>query len=145
MGLSSAFIYSLGDSHITAIGQERLRHAFPMKTLTENGIPAACNCDCPVCDVNPMLGIYSMVTRTTARGQSFGGREESVDRIRALQAYTKDAAYLLWCDDTLGTLKEGKNADVVVFEDDYLNVPEERLKDVRVAMTVQNGEIVYRA
>ena len=66
------------------------------------------------------------------------------DRVRALEAYTKNAAYLLWCDDTLGTLKEGKNADVIVFEDDYLNVPDEQLKDVRVRMTMQNGEIVYR-
>ena len=41
--------------------------------------------------------------------------------IRALEAYTKNAAYLLWCDDVLGTLKAGKYADVVVFADDYLN------------------------
>ncbi len=145
VGLSSAFIYHLGDSHIHAIGQERLTHAFPAKTLMDNGITVACNCDCPVCDVNPMFGIYSMVTRTTSRGQDFGGRSEAVDRIRALQAYTKNAAFLLWCDDSLGTLKAGKCADIVVFEDDFLNVPDERLKDVRVLMTIQNGETVFKA
>ena len=144
VGLSSAFIYSLGDSHITAIGQERLTHAFPAKTLMDRGIPVACNCDCPVCEVNPLLGIYAMVTRTTVRGQSFGGNADRIDRLRALEAYTKNAAYLLWCDDVLGTLKAGKNADIVVFEDDYLNVPDEELKNVRVRMTMQNGEIVYR-
>ena len=35
-------------------------------------------------------------------------------------------------------------ADIVVFEDDYLNVPEESLKDVKVYMTLSDGEIVYR-
>jgi len=144
VGLSSAFIYSLGNSHITAVGQERLTHAFPAKTLMDAGITVACNCDCPVCDVNPMLGIYSMVVRKTVTGQSFGGTEESVDRIRALEAYTKNAAHLLWCDDRLGSLKAGKCADIVVFEDDFLAVPDDRLKDVRIRMTVQNGEIVHQ-
>ena len=65
--------------------------------------------------------------------------------MRALEAYTKNAAFLLWCDDELGTLKAGKRADIIVFEEDFLSVPDEELKNVRVKMTVQNGETVYKA
>lgn len=144
IGLSSVFVYSLGDSHVTALGQERLTRAFPAKTLSEMNIPFGSNSDCPICDVNPMHGVYGMVVRATEKGQSFGGKAESIDRIRALQAYTKDSAKLLWCEDRLGTLKAGKLADIVVFEDDYLNVPDEQLKDIRVCMTISNGEIVYQ-
>lgn len=143
-GLSSAFIYGLGDSHLEALGYDRLVNAFPAKTLIENGIPFGCNCDFPVCSVNPMLGIYSMVVRKTERGQSFGGKKESIDRMLALKAYTKNAAYLLWKEEELGSLKEGKIADIVVFEDDFLAVPDEALKDVRVYMTIANGETVYK-
>lgn len=144
ISLSGAFIYSLGDSHIQVMGAERLTHAFPAKTLLENGLTVACNSDCPVCDVNPMLGIYSMVTRTTSRGQSFGGKAEAIDRLTALKTYTKNAAFLLWRDDVLGTLKPGKFADIIVFEEDFLNVPDEQLKDVHICMTMSGGEIVYR-
>ena len=144
IGLSSVFVYSLGDSHVTALGQERLTRAFPAKTLSEMEIPFGCNSDCPICDVNPLNGIYGMVVRTTENGQSFGGKAEAIDRMRALQAYTKDSAKLLWCEDKLGTLKAGKLADLVVFEDDYLTVPDEQLKDIRIYMTVSGGEIVYR-
>lgn len=144
ISLSGAFIYSLGDSHINVLEKERLTHAFPAKTLIENGITTACNSDCPVCDVNPMLGIYSMVTRTTAKGQSFGGNTEAIDRITALKMYTKNAAYLLWREDYLGTLKEGKIADIVVFEEDFLNVPDSALKNIRINMTISGGEIVYK-
>ena len=144
VGLSSAFIYSLGDSHLAALGYDRLIDAFPAKTLMDHGITVACNSDCPVCDVNPMYGIYSMVTRTTEKGQSFGGKKEAVDRLCALKSYTKDAAYLLHKEDVLGTLTVGKMADIAVFDQDFLTVPDEELKDVSFYMTISGGEIVYQ-
>ena len=144
VGLSSAFIYSLGDSHLTALGYDRLVDAFPAKTLMDEGIVIACNSDCPVCNVNPMLGIYSMVTRTTQAGQSFGGKKEAISRLAALESYTKNAAYVLCSEKTSGTLTPGKYADITVFEEDFLNIPDEELKDVRIHMTVSGGEIVYQ-
>jgi predicted amidohydrolase YtcJ len=144
VGLSSAFIYSLGDSHLSALGYDRLVDAFPAKPLMDEGIVIACNSDCPVCDVNPMLGIYSMVTRTTQAGQSFGGKKEAISRLAALKSYTKNAAYVLCSEKTSGTLTPGKYADLTVFEEDFLNVPDEKLKDVQVYMTVSGGEIVYK-
>ena len=144
VGISSAFIYHLGDSHITALGYDRLVDAFPAKTLVEKGITIACNTDCPVCDVNPMIGIHSMVNRITEKGKSFGGNKECIDRLQALETYTKNGAYLLCQEDLLGTLKAGKYADIVVFDDDFLNVPNTALKDVQVYMTISDGEIVYR-
>jgi predicted amidohydrolase YtcJ len=61
-----------------------------------------------------------------------------------LKAYTKNAAYLLWKEQEIGSLKEGKIADIVVFEDDFLCVADDALKDVRVYMTIANGETVYQ-
>ena len=144
VGLSSAFIYHLGDSHLSALGYDRLVDAFPAKTLMEQGITVACNTDCPVCDVNPMYGIYSMVNRTTEAGESFGGKKEAIDRMQALESYTKNGAYLLMQEDMLGTLKAGKYADIVVFEQDFLNVTDEELKDIQIHMTISGGEIVYQ-
>ena len=62
----------------------------------------------------------------------------------ALKAYTINAAYLLWKEQEIGSLKEGKIADIVVFEDDFLGVADDALKDVRVYMTIANGETVYQ-
>ena len=143
VSLSSAFIYHLGDSHIEGLGQERVVEAFPAKTLMDEGITVACNTDCPVCDLNPMLGIYSMVNRITEAGESFGGKKEAVDRIRALEAYTKNAAWILGLEKVAGTLTAGKYADIMVFREDFLSVPDQQLKDLQVAMTISSGEIVY--
>ena len=143
MGLSSTFIYWLGDSHISALGQSRLVDAFPARSLLDAGIAVGCNTDCPVCDVNPMVGIYAMVNRITEAGESFGGKKQAIDRLRALEAYTKQAAWLLRLEDVAGTLTAGKYADLVVFDRDYLAVPDKELKDIQIDMTISGGEIVY--
>ena len=144
VGLSSSFIYWLGDSHVSALGQARLVDAFPAKTLLDAGITVGCNTDCPVCDVNPMIGIHSMVNRVTETGQSFGGKKQAIDRMQALAAYTCQAARLLRMEAVAGTLTPGKYADLVVFDQDYLAVPDTQLKDISIAMTISGGEIVYR-
>ncbi len=143
VGLSSTFIYWLGDSHISALGQSRLVDAFPARSLLDAGIAVGCNTDCPVCDVNPMVGIYAMVNRITEAGESFGGKKQAIDRLRALEAYTKQAAWLLRLEDVAGTLTAGKYADLVVFDRDYLAVPDKELKDIQIDMTISGGEIVY--
>jgi predicted amidohydrolase YtcJ len=118
--------------------------AFPAKTLLAQGITVGCNSDCPICDVNPMLGIYSMVTRTTEKGRSFGGKKEAVDRLQALETYTRMASYLICSEAVSGTLTAGKYADIAVFDGDFLSVPDEELKDMKFYMTLSGGEVVYR-
>ena len=90
-----------------------------------------------------MIGIHSMVNRVTEAGQSFGGKKQAIDRMQALEAYTSQAARLLRLEDVAGTLTPGKYADLVVFDGDYLAVPDEALKDISIAMTISGGEIVY--
>ncbi len=42
-----------------------------------------------------------------------------------------------------GRLKEGYVADLVVLEDPYFDVPDEKIKDVRVFITMVDGTVVY--
>ena len=144
VGLSSAFIYSLGDSHLNVLGYDRVVEAFPAKSLLAEGIHIGCNSDCPICDSNPMLGIYSMVTRTTEKGRDFGGKKEAISRLEALEAYTRHSSYLICNEKNSGTLTAGKYADLAVFDGDFLNIPEEELKDMKIYMTLSGGEVVYR-
>ena len=104
----------------------------------------ACNNDCPVCDINPMLGIYSMVCRKTQGGKSFG-TAQSIDRMQALKAYTVNAAKMLFDEDIVGSMKAGKYADMVVLNEDYLTVPDEALGKITVDTTYLAGEAVYKA
>lgn len=63
---------------------------------------------------------------------------EGLKPIDAMRAITINAAELLGCDDRIGNLKEGYDADIVVLDGEPLDVVK-----TRVIMTIINGEIVY--
>ena len=48
-------------------------------------------------------------------------------------------------DDDLGTIEEGKLADLAVLSDHYLKVPEEQIKKLRSDLTLQGGRVVHAA
>ena len=139
---SISFIYALGDSWISNLGNERACRAFPQRTAIDMGIPLAGNSDSPVCDGNPLLGIYAAVTRKTATGQLFGD-SENITMDEALRAYTTVGAYA-GCEEGLyGSITRGKRADLIVLSENPMAVPPEHLKDICVEMTFMNGVQVY--
>jgi predicted amidohydrolase YtcJ len=44
----------------------------------------------------------------------------------------------------LGTLEAGKQADLVVLSGDYMTVPEDRISDIKVLLTMIGGRIVHQ-
>ncbi len=64
--------------------------------------------------------------------------KEGLGETAALRAITIDAARICRVDDRLGSLKEGKDADIVIFEGNPLEI------NSFVKATIINGEIVWR-
>ncbi len=71
--------------------------------------------------------------------------DEVITREEALIAHTRSNAYILFMEDDLGTLEAGKYADLVVLDRDYLTVPIDEVRDIKPAMTMVAGKVVYRA
>ena len=61
-----------------------------------------------------------------------------------LAAYTADAAYGIFDESQIGSLKPGLLADVVVLSRDVLVTPPETNDDFVVGATVFDGRVVYR-
>ena len=72
------------------------------------------------------------------------GPDESIDRVIALKLFTLKSAEFLYADSRVGSLEPGKYADFIVVENDYLSGPDAEIKNNKVIMTVQAGEIVYQ-
>jgi len=119
------------------VGPERARLVYPFKTLMKSGVVIAASSDCPTEILNPILGIHAAVTR---RGFV---PEESLNVNEAIQAFTVNAAYASFEEESKGSIEEGKLADFVVLSEDITQIPSERIKDVCVEMTVIGGRIVY--
>ena len=58
--------------------------------------------------------------------------------------YTVNAAYANFEDSFKGTIEEGKLADMVVLSDDPFKTKPEKIRNVKVLMTVVGGQMSTR-
>jgi predicted amidohydrolase YtcJ len=81
-------------------------------------------------------------------GRMVGGTtvlRQTIGREDALIAHTRKNAYLIFQEDNLGSIQPGKLADLVVIDRDYLTVPADQIKDIKVIMTMVGGRVVHDA
>lgn len=127
------------------IGVERARWTYNWKSFLDNGVVISAGSDIPVEPVNPMLGIYSAVTRKQINGVPKGGwiPEQKLTVYEAVYAYTMGKAYSCFEEDIRGSITEGKYADLVILSDNIFKISPEKIKDVFVEATIINGKLVY--
>ena len=127
------------------LGRERLKNAYIWKTLNDAGLMLTGGSDCPVESFDPVKGIYAAATRQDINGFPEGGfrPEERLSAYEALCLFTKNIAYATGDEYVLGTIEEGKFADLAVLDRDPLKISPDGLKDIKVLKTFVAGEKVY--
>jgi predicted amidohydrolase YtcJ len=135
------FTYNLEDRYVQTLDDWRLRHTNSVATPHKKfGLFVALGSD--NLPIGPMVGIYTAVTRKGMSGKVYGP-EEAVPVEEALRMYTANGPYLTFEEKIKGTLEPGKLADMIVLDADPLQIPPERLLDVKVDLTVIGGKIVF--
>jgi predicted amidohydrolase YtcJ len=66
-----------------------------------------------------------------------------ISREQALRMYTRGASWYLNREDDMGSIEEGKFADLVVLDRDFFSVSDAEARRTRAALTVVDGKIVY--
>jgi len=69
--------------------------------------------------------------------------EQSVSLAEAIIAMTRNTAIQVGELESLGSISEGKLADLVLLEKNLFDIPAETISATSVAMTVVNGKIVH--
>jgi len=136
------FIYYSGERYLATVPESQQPWLYRLKSPLESGVVVAGSSDAPVVSNNPMMGIYAAVTRRAESGQALLP-EERIGVNQALALYTINAAYASFEEEIKGSLSPGKLADVVVLSDDPTKVSPEKIKDIKVEMTIIGGEVVY--
>ncbi|MAI78814.1 MAG: hypothetical protein CL917_07740 [Deltaproteobacteria bacterium] len=131
---------------VDAVGPQRLRYAFPWKSLHEQGARLVFSSDWDVSEMNPLIGIYSAVTREGLGGEASGGwiPEERVDLETAIRAYTINGAYANFLEGNRGTIRAGHYADLILLSKNLFEIPPSEFLETRVDFTWVGGELVYR-
>jgi imidazolonepropionase-like amidohydrolase len=111
------------------------RSKFELKNLTfetpgilaKNGVKIAIMTDHPVIPLHHLNLMASLAVKS------------GLDYTEALKAITINAAEILELDDRIGSIKEGKDADIVVWDNDPLDVQS------KVLYTIVGGKVAYKA
>ncbi|MCA9933608.1 MAG: amidohydrolase [Anaerolineales bacterium] len=123
----------------------RARYAYAFCSLLQQGTPLAFGSDAPVAPLNPMLGIYTAVTRQDPAHQPADGwyPQERLTLEETIYAYTMGPAALSGKAHLQGSITPGKWADCILLADNLFEIPAAAIQQTQVAMTMVGGEVVY--
>jgi hypothetical protein len=140
-----AFAYYIGDAILDCVGEKRLTKAFPFRTLLKNGIIIAGGSDSPgYWPVDPLRDIATAASRKMRWGDVWVP-EERISVSEAFAMHTTTASWVGFEENEKGTLEVGKLADIAVLAEDPFEIQPERIKDLKVEMTLVGGEVKYQA
>jgi predicted amidohydrolase YtcJ len=133
-------------------GRDWAQRFIGLGTWSRAGVPVAINSDHMVGydpnhamnSYNPFLALYVAVSRRSDAGRIYEP-DQKLSRLDALRAVTSTPAYLDFEENKSGSIEPGKYADLVVIDRDYLQCPEEQIREIKVVRTIVNGRTVYEA
>lgn len=117
------------------VGEKRSETCYPFTTLFK-GTLASNGSDAPVCMPHVMHGISLAVNGAE-------GIREKMSVEDALVSYTQAGASQLFMSDTIGQIAQGYYADFAVLDKNPLFCDPRELDQIKVMMTVMNGETVF--
>jgi predicted amidohydrolase YtcJ len=79
------------------------------------------------------------------RGGAEIGPEQRVSAYEALKGITINSAYAYFEEDTKGSIKVGKRADLVILSENPLKGDAMKIRDIKVLETIKDGETIYKA
>jgi predicted amidohydrolase YtcJ len=136
-------IHYWGDVIVDGLfGPEHGERWMPCGTAVKTGMRISLHNDPPVTPEEPLRNISVAATRTAPSGRVLAP-DERLTVEQAIRAQTIDAAWQLFADDVVGSLKVGKYADMVVLSADPRGVPPEDIADLEVRATFLAGRQVY--
>jgi predicted amidohydrolase YtcJ len=128
-----------GGMYEQRLGSERLKLCNPFRSLIDEGITVTFGTDCGYCPpfpFNPLYGLWSAICHPI--------EEHRITLEEAVKCYTLNGAYASFEDKIKGSIEIGKLSDVAILSEDLTVIPPERIKDVKVDLTMVGGKILWQ-
>jgi predicted amidohydrolase YtcJ len=125
---------------------DRVRYSYAWNSQFMSGATVIFGSDAPVESPNPWWGCYAAIARKPfdLHGKEAWIGEERITPMEALRAYTCLPAQASSWDDSIGQIKNGACADLIVLDQDpFDEQPEDYLK-IQPCGVMVNGEWVFK-
>ncbi len=144
-------LWAYPDKYITeltlpVLGPDRSPWNYPIQSVVSAGGRVAGGSDWTVSSLNPLDAIEVAVTRREP-GKKDGDAlypEEAVSLETILRAYTMEGAYSLFKEDEIGSIEKGKQADIIILDQNLFEIPVHEIHNTKVTHTLFSGKVVYK-
>ena len=128
------------------LSEERQKTIWAYKSILEDKGRLCFGTDLPLDVPDIPLSIKYGAFRRFPDGTPEGGYhpEEALTPAQILTCWSKNGQEANFEEDRLGTIEEGKLADIAVIDTDVFSGTLSEVEKAEVCMTIYNGEIVYR-
>lgn len=136
-------VYYWGDIHMRNFGPERGHHISPVRDALDRGMVINFHQDTPITKPDMLHSVWAAVNRISRLGNVIG-EDQKIGVYDALKAVTINAAYAYFEEDSKGSIKVGKRADLVILDRDPLQVDPMEIRNIQVLETIKDGKTIYR-
>jgi predicted amidohydrolase YtcJ len=121
-----------------------VKRAPPVLEALQRGIAVGAGTDgTRVSTHAPFQTLQWMLDGKTAKGIPLRAKEHTPNREQALRMHTIGSAWFSADENKRGTLEAGKWADLLILDQDYFSVPEDRIASIRPLLTMVGGKISH--
>ena len=115
--------------------------------MMDQGVVTAIATDYPVAELNPFVNMEAGVTRMDPHGSNEKPHapEQRISVEQAIKAYTWNPAYILGWENKIGSIENGKLADMIILDQNPTEIPSADLSEIKVLKTLLSGEVVFDA
>ncbi len=124
-------------------GPERTKFMDPAGACVRARIPFTLHTDAPCSPLGSLRLVQTAVTRRCTVDNSVIGPDQAVSVEEALRAVTSMAAAQIGQGDRIGSLEPGKEADLVILEQDPFKVAPDEIMKSKVSETWVAGEKIF--
>jgi predicted amidohydrolase YtcJ len=130
------------------LGKERAAKQYPMQSFIDAGVIMASASDFPVTiPFDPLIAIQIGTTRLgiveTTEEVLFPEERASLEDL--ITSFTYNGAYANFLENETGSIEVGKQADIIVLDQNLFEIPANEIAKTRVLLTLVDGVEVFRA
>ena len=129
------------------LGKKRAEKQYPMQSFFDAGVVMASASDFPVTiPFDPLIAIQTGITRSASNsGKDVLWPEESANLENMIASFTINGAYANFLENETGSIEVGKQADLIVLDQNLFDLPSEEIAKTNILLTLVEGKEVFRA
>jgi len=135
------YLWALADKYSeTGLGPERAAKMVALKEFTKRGVPVSLHSDFAMAPADPLLLAWVAANRIVASGKVMNP-EQKISVYNAMKGITISAARTFEMEDTIGSIKVGKEATFTLLEKNPFKIAPDKLKDISVVGVIYKGKM----